>query len=318
VIKIAFTLCCSDDSSEDPEWKDQVTCSESEAGDSELDLKSVKRGKRDKEKDRKRARLYRSKMTDVQKDRIRTQARARMRKYRERKKEVTVQKHLSPGEKKKLRAQWRQAKRKQRASMTAERKKELSKLHLQRKLNALTPEEFQDILLATTPRKMAHLKKEHLLNSPKTVKRMKVSRSLADSFESGLAALKNKKDNDSRAKRKILGVIAQKASKACETSKVRAYLNVRSETWQMFGSVSEEATLLDLKTRKERSDTLRKTLKTQVFKFYSTKSIPLPDKRHAEKSVLTDTTSRLQKTLLLRTKGNPFHLHHLRSCVQNT
>jgi hypothetical protein len=247
-------------------------------------------------------------MTDVQKDHYRAQARARMRRYRERKKEVTVQKHFSPGEKKKLRAQWRDAKRRQRASMTAERKNELSKLNLQRKLNALTPEEFQEIVLATTPRKMAHLKKQHLLNSPKTVKRMKVSRSLADSFESGLAALKNKKDNDSRAKRKILGAIGQKAAKACEASKIRAYLNVRSETWQMFGSVSEEATLLDLKSRKERSDTLRIELKTQVFKFYSTKSIPLPDKRHAEKSVLTDTTGRLHRDFIAENQGDSISL----------
>jgi hypothetical protein len=247
-------------------------------------------------------------MTDTQKDRYREQARIRMKRYRERKKDVTSQKKSTPAEKKRLRTQWRDAKRKQRANLTPEHKAELSKLNLQRKINALTPEEFKDLLLTTTPRKIAYLKEEHLLNSPKTVKKMKVSRSLADSFEKGWSVLKNKKDNDSRAKRKILGAIVQKASKACEASKIRAYLNVRSETWQMFGSVSEEASLLDLKCRKERSDTLRKELKTQVFKFYSTKSIPLPDKRHAAKSVLTGTTNRLHKDFITENQGQSISL----------
>jgi hypothetical protein len=233
-------------------------------------------------------------MNEHQKERYKEKARIRMRRYRERKK-FESPKRMSPAEKKKLRAQWREAKQKQRANLTPVRKTILAQKDLQRKMNALTPTQMKEMLLNTTPRKITYLKDEGLWNSPRSGKKVQACRSLTESFKMHLSILRKRQDTDARAKCKFLGTLARKARLA---SKVREQLNIHFGTWQTwhkYSMVSEEASLFELQNRKQRSDTLKEELKAQVVNFFTSKSVPIPSKRYASKSVLSDTTGRLHK-----------------------
>jgi hypothetical protein len=215
-----------------------------------------------------------------------------MRKYRQRQKQSGEKEKPSPAQRKKLRVKWRQAKRVQRAKLTPEKKAGAAKRSLQRKVNALSPKEFENLLLATTPRKKQYLKDRCIVNSPKSAKRLRVHSNIAIAFKSGLHDLQTVQTAESRAKRKVLGAIAQKSQ---QSSKAQEELNISYKSWKKFRDISKETSWVELQARKQRSDCLNEEMKSKVQDFFASHSFAIPAKKHASKSVLTDTTKRLHK-----------------------
>jgi hypothetical protein len=103
------------------------------------------------------------------------------------------------------------------------------------------------------------------------------------------------KDSESMAKARVLGTVAAKTKNA---SRAREELNVTFRTWRKFSMLKDEASLVDLQSRKKRSDCLSSTLTRTVHNFFAGHSFPLPSKRYASRSVLTDTTKCLHKSFL--------------------
>jgi hypothetical protein len=248
---------------------------------------------RNKEKDRERYRNYRARMTDEQQEDYAEKARVRMQKYRDEHKNSG--KKPSPAEKKKMRKKWKLAKRKQRENITLEKKAETDRRSLQRKVNSLSPQQFETLLQHTTPRKQQYLKRRGILNSPATAKRLRINTDIAVAFKQGLRDLQEMRSSEARAKCRFLGTVARRAKNA---SKVQAELNICFRSWRKIGMVSEEASLVELQSRKQRSDVLNNELKTKVKDFFAGHSFALPSKRYASKSVLTDTTKRIHKDFL--------------------
>ena len=210
-----------------------------------------------------------------------------MRNYRSRQKLKTP----TTKEKKRLRKKWRLAKRLQRSNLTPTQKDLSVKRSLVRKLNALDPEQFEHIMMNTTPRKLQHLQQKGLLNSPKSAKRLRVRRSLADVLTTGVRDLQKMKKPEYKAKRKYLVSLA----KSTIDCRARAQMNMSLRTFKKYSMISEEASLVELQARKQRSDTLKPDLKDAVLNFFSSRSRQIPMKRLANKAVLTDTTRSLHK-----------------------
>jgi hypothetical protein len=241
------------------------------------------------ERDRARYKTYRENMSAEKKAEYREKARLRMQRYRV---EHKPEKKPSPAEKKKLRKKWRLAKRRQREGMTPTKKAESEKRSLQRKLNALSPSVLEQLLQNTTPRKQKYLKNRCILNSPTTAKRLRVNTDIAEAFKAGLRHLQDMRNSEARAKMNFLGSVARQSK---SVSRVQEELNICFRSWRKYGMVSEEASLLELQARKQRSDGLKDELKKKVIDFFAGHSFALPSKRYAAKSVLTDTTKCLHK-----------------------
>jgi hypothetical protein len=109
----------------------------------------------------------------------------------------------------------------------------------------LSPQDLEGLLLNTTPRKQTYLRDKDIYNCRRSPKRLRVDRSIAASFKTGLQKLKIA---NGKAKQKFLRAIARKSANA---SKVKAELNISFRSWQKFSMVSEECTLMNLYSRKK-------------------------------------------------------------------
>ena len=273
----------------DSEW----LMSDTGEDESDTEVKQPKTPKprvRNKARDRDRSRTYRATMSEDQKLRYKEKAKMRMRKYRLKHKESGQK--PSPSVQRKLRVKWRNAKRHQREKMTPDMKAEAAKRNLQRRIDMLSPKDFEQVLLSTTPRKRQYLKRRFIVNSPKTAKRLRVNTSIAEAFKSGLHDLRTMQDTESRAKKKLLGAIARKSRHA---SKVQKELNISYKSWRQYSKIGDQTSWVELQARKQRSDCLNEDTKSKVQDFFDSHSFAIPSKKHASKSVLTDTTKRLYK-----------------------
>ena len=280
----------TDDSDKSDNSFDPCEDTMSSKSDSDVPGNSIKPRRRRNRDDKERSRLYRLHMTPSQKEWAKMLARERMRKLRERQK-VNPPK-LSSKQKAKQRRRWRVQKRVQRARLTPVDKKLADRRSITKKLNALSPEDWESLVLNTTPRKKEHLVNKGIMNTPKSAKRLSTIRTIADAFITGLRHLQEMKCPEAKAKHKFLVAMARRST---DSRKVRSEVNVCFRTWQKCGMIKEEATFLELQMRKQRSDALKEGHKEIVNNFFASRSCPIPTKRYANKSVLTDVTKTLYK-----------------------
>ena len=231
---------------------------------------------RDRAYNREYARNYRRQMSEEKKAVIREQCKLRMRRLREKTRNLPKP-QLTSQQVKRMRAKWREAKRRQREKTSPAAKEKAKFQALQRKVNKLSPQQFADVLMQTTPRKKEYLKRMGVFNSQNTKRKHKISQKLIASLRERADELKKKRDAKSRQRLRTMVKSANGIN----------LIGLRRETFKRYSIIDEEV------ERRERCDALSPHVRTVVQDFFRDHSRNLPNARSAGKAVLTDTTKRL-------------------------
>ena len=245
-----------------------------------------------KAQDKAASRAYRAKMSGEARERYNEKARIRMKRLREKKKEVKEKPQLTEKQILKRRQQWRHQKHKQRQNETPETKAAKKRKSLMKALSSLSPAEFLTIVQTVTPSKKAAMDRRGFITSPRSIHKCRLHRSISDSLRVKIKKLLPKRDKDSAIKKKILTMHLTKSSNSTEIS---YELGMKWETWQRYSHISEELDYIGLCSRKQRMDAFQKEMVDEVETFYENRSITLPLRRFANKSVLADSVVTLHK-----------------------